>query len=61
MQSETALRFPALAMQLSNVVKTFVLRAVNVLATPTTRAATPIPFPGRAADGATYGWADPGS
>ena len=30
MQSETALRFPALAMQLSNVVKTFVLRAMNV-------------------------------
>jgi len=30
MQSETALRFPALAMQLSNVVKTLVLRAMNV-------------------------------
>src|SRR5450755_167101 len=30
MQLETALRLPALAMQLSNVVKTFVLRATNV-------------------------------
>ena len=30
MQLETALGLPALAMQLSNVVKTFVLRATNV-------------------------------
>ena len=30
MQSETALRLPALAMQLSNEVKTFVLRATKV-------------------------------
>jgi len=30
MQLETALRLPAVAMQLSNVVKTFVLRATNV-------------------------------
>ena len=30
MQLETALRLPALAMQLSNVVMTFVLRAMNV-------------------------------
>src|SRR5690349_24578597 len=124
MQLATALRLPALAIQLSNVVKTLVLFATNMptrtayttaiasamtpqtipamawpefvaplarpretamppriaatrppsrargnktkdtaatrLATPTTRAATAIPFPGRVADGA-YGWADPGS
>src|SRR5213082_969068 len=125
MQLETAVRSPALAMQLSNEVKTLVLFATNVpkrtanttaitsamtphtipamawawlvaplvrprltamapriaasrppgrasgnrtkdtaatrLATPRTRAATPRPFPGRTADGAVNGWADPGS
>src|SRR5437763_1035455 len=125
MQLETAVRSPALAMQLSNEVKTLVLFATNVpkrtanttaitsamtphtvpamawpwlvapllrprltamtpriaasrppsrargnmtketaatrLATPRTRAATARPFPGRAAGGAIYDWADPGS
>jgi undecaprenyl-diphosphatase len=42
MQSETALRPPALAMQLSNVVKTFVLRAMNVAASAIA-AASPTP------------------
>ena len=53
MQLETALRLPAVAMQLSNVVKTLVLRATNVptrtaKTMPTTRARTPHTIPATA-------------
>jgi len=56
MQLETALRLPALAMQLSNVVKTFVLRATNVPkrtanTMPTISARTPHTIPATACPG----------
>ena len=54
MQWETALRLPALAMHLSKVVKTLVLRATNVpkrtantMPTISAKAATSRPVPGR--------------